>query len=759
MSDELILAHARDFYSKVSKRYVADRYYERLPLNTFWRQQNMPLMCDIIENADGPKELVHRSQQTFMFSVNVAAPIKERAVAWLLAEQRSRGVDIFSLPAEIQESAYSYPGNNVDCQGRRLTPDFIRTVNIGHQIGRYFKPGRWGFDILELGGGLGHLARTMKLLGHTCSHVILDLPETLVFSFCFLSLNFPRARMLLVEDDESARAIAAGGYDFAFVPSLFAEAATARPYDLFVNTASLGEMPNKTIRYWMDFIQNRLDVRYLYTLNRYLNTIDPSRHAWRWEENECSVHYDRRWEMLKWEVEPGFTRCPYVDTVIARYVEIAAARLRTVDDAGCVKHAAELLQLVQEEDWYNVKGDSAKMTRGDHILAHDLGLEGTLFKLWNVLRLQPSADAAATMLRYLETLLAREDRVFEEGHYYEDLFFRLFDPERDSPLQELAAQIRRRQLHARRRQLRLIDSCGSFNFIQAGDDVVAISKVLGQVKLFDERLGEQDLPPVLFVAGSVEEARRKVLGLESLGAGVIEVYHDFNIIWARGGFYGVRQSIGPVEVGREPGIELEREYEGNVVFGDSIEFVRGKIDAMGETREHLAGEKSQMEERLEYLTKHVFAIAPESNKEPRLLEGNHRGFNLIVYDGKVWAVAMAAGPVDFHDTGARERLVAEGRLLEAVTVDGARAAVDRLHDRQAIEAEMFNLSSRLSAQHAELARRHDAALSQLTQWRKETETRLVGDEAMIREYSSGVFYRWIRRLFGVSSSAQEGKNK
>src|SRR5436309_1243442 len=284
MNNEIVLRRARDFYLETSQRYVAERYYERMPLNLFWREQNIPLMRDIVESANDPEAVIHRVQQTFMFSVNVESPIKERAVDWLLDEQRSREVDIFALPAEIQESAFSYPGNNVHRRDRRLTPDFLRTVNITLQIERYFTPDCRGFDVLELGGGLGHLARTMKLLQCTRSYVILDLPETLVFSYCFLSLNFPNARTLLVKDEESARAITTNDYDFAFVPTLFAELINARVYDLFVNTASLGEMPNKTIRYWMNYIQKNLEVRYLYTLNRYLNTIDPYQHSWRWEE-------------------------------------------------------------------------------------------------------------------------------------------------------------------------------------------------------------------------------------------------------------------------------------------------------------------------------------------------------------------------------------------------------------------------------------------------------------------------------------------
>lgn len=579
MSEKTILERARDFYSRISKRYSDESYYERVPLNIFWREQNKPVMCDIIEGAANPEEVVHRAQQTFMFSVNVASAIKERAVDWLLDEQRSRGVDIFSLPPEMQESAFSYAGNNVERHGRRLTPDFIRTVNIGLQMERYFNPDRGGFNILELGGGLGHLARTMKILGQSRSHVILDLPETLVFSYCFLSLNFPRARMLLVEDEESAREVAAGGFDFAFVPALFADAVSERKYDLFVNTASLGEMPNTTIRYWMNFIQNSLSVHYLYTLNRYLNTIDPSRHSWRWEENECSLLYDRRWDILQWELEPRFTRCPYVDTIIARYVEIAAARLETIDEQACAERADELLRTVQEQDWYNVKGDSAIMMRGDHILAHDLGMDGTLFKLWNVLRLQPSADGVATLLRYLDTLLGREDRVFEERRFYEDLFFALYDPEGHSTLREFATQLKKgMRSQPKRPKPTLIESQGNYNFVQAGDGVVAVSVALGPVNLFEERLGERELSPLLIRGESLKAVREKALSLEKEttlpNVELIDEIGQYNIVKAGDRFLAVAKELGPINLFRE---RLgERDLDSLIFLGGTLEEVREK---------------------------------------------------------------------------------------------------------------------------------------------------------------------------------------
>jgi len=70
---------------------------------------------------------------------------------------------------------------------------------------------------------------------------------------------------------------------------MFADALVAQPFDVFLNTASLGEMRNQEIRHWMRFVQERLDVRYWYSLNRYLNVITPGLHDWRLDEN--SAHF------------------------------------------------------------------------------------------------------------------------------------------------------------------------------------------------------------------------------------------------------------------------------------------------------------------------------------------------------------------------------------------------------------------------------------------------------------------------------------
>jgi hypothetical protein len=435
------LADIRKFYERTIQKYEETEYYARYPLNFFWATDTMQAMRHIIQSAESEADVIHGAQRTFMFSVNVSDEEEQLAVDWLLSEQRSRNVDLFSFPSALQESAFSYPPNNVLREERLLTPDFLRTVNIAHGIASRIQPGSQKLTAIELGGGLGHLARTMRVMGLTKSHTIVDIPETLVFSYCFLKTNFPDATFLLVDDTMPADAQLTG-YDFCFVPALFADRSLDSEYDIFINTASMGEMRNEAIRYWMNFIQTQLHVRYLYTLNRYLNTMLLTGHNWRLEENECSVHYDSRWEILQWEVEPSFTRCPYVDTQISRYVEILAKRLHTVDTEVCRKRASELLRALKREDWCRMPPSfPSVMTMRDNVLVHDMSMSGTLFKLWDTLRLHPTAEAVALMLQYLSTLLRHSDKLLEEVPYYENMLLALVQRAPAAELQPLVQQV------------------------------------------------------------------------------------------------------------------------------------------------------------------------------------------------------------------------------------------------------------------------------------------------------------------------------
>lgn len=58
----------------------------------------------------------------------------------------------------------------------------------------------------------------------------------------------------------------------------------------------------------------------------------------------------------------------------------------------------------------------------------------------------------------------------------------------------------------------LLQSEGEYNLLKAGGRYFAVAKTLGPLSLFQERLGERELPPVLFITRSFQEAKRAAQG-------------------------------------------------------------------------------------------------------------------------------------------------------------------------------------------------------------------------------------------------------
>jgi hypothetical protein len=62
-------------------------------------------------------------------------------------------------------------------------------------------------------------------------------------------------------------------------------------------------------------------------------------------------------------------------------------------------------------------------------------------------------------------------------------------------------------------QVELVEEVRGYNLVKAGERYVAVAKELGPMNLFQERLGERDLPPFLLTASDPEALRQKIAEL------------------------------------------------------------------------------------------------------------------------------------------------------------------------------------------------------------------------------------------------------
>jgi Methyltransferase domain len=79
----------------------------------------------------------------------------------------------------------------------------------------------------------------------------------------------------------------------------------------------------------------------------------------------------------------------------------------------------------------------------------------------------------------------------------------------------------------------LVAEVGLFNIMGSADRFVAISRTLGPVDVFTERLGDRDLEPIVLVGSSLDEVCRKVAAVTPLGAAEPNQDHRLSELTAR----------------------------------------------------------------------------------------------------------------------------------------------------------------------------------------------------------------------------------
>ncbi len=420
-----ILQEAKDSYHKIKSIYNSTGYSESYKLGQMWEadSRNMRDMISIINSDASAVDSVRLVQDTNMFSINPLGPVKEKMVDWYIACLRRYGHNIFDLDLSIQESPVTNPAACVTKEGRLLSPDFLQRVIFSLEIQKYCVIPKSNFHIVELGGGGGNLARTLKLFIPNSVYVGIDIPEMLYFTYLFLKLNFPHAKACFVSDPSQLKD-GLQGFDFVFISTIFAEDILEQKFDLFCNTFSLGEMLNPVIRYWMHFVQNRLKVKYFFSLNRFLCPVSLRLPVGRLrlDENECAVLFDANWRILHWELEPAFNRCP-IEIGVGRHLEIIAERLPegSTNESDNQLRSQQIVEDVMFEDWIRFPNRQFDGVMLNKALPTDFTMSGTLFKLWESIRLYPNKTNVAMMIIYLHTL-TKTDCPLQEWFYYKKSF-------------------------------------------------------------------------------------------------------------------------------------------------------------------------------------------------------------------------------------------------------------------------------------------------------------------------------------------------
>jgi predicted O-methyltransferase YrrM len=258
--------------------------------------------------------------------------------------------------------------------------------------------------------------------------------------------------------------------------------------------------------------------------------------------------------------------------------------------------------------------------------------------------------------------------------------------------------------------------------ISNGGSYFALAKELGPPEIVAQFLAEEELPPLVFAGKTLQEIREKV---EQHSPGVVPArlaedaphgypapqlvgsHRDFNLVCFQENVYGLRQSLGAVDVTAGKAAMTARYDAEDIIIGESRDGVNARIDAIEAGREvralrqevraltELRGEVQHVREAIRALSEQVDEIqyGPGDRGTPRVVEF-YRGFKLVRYGARIYGIREALGDVDvlLGDTLLEAQYGGEDVIL-GDSPDGVKARVDALEAERAVK----ELASRLQS--------------------------------------------------------------
>jgi len=424
LDDDYILEEARSCFLKILE---SNDYKDQEcggATGAIW-QENIKSHLDIIvRTAPSLRQMFDYLNRHAFYDINFGSRrLLEKATAWR-HKKFFKSVPNAS-PSLISESTLISEDRLFHIDQHFVSSDLIWRLSILQRLTKKIDFPKETFSILEIGGGYGSLARAINTIHTNCKYTMIDLPHSLVFQYCYLKNSFPNKKHVFIANPDE---VVPKDADFVYIPHKWSHLLDNKEIFLTINTNSFGEMPSSESLRYIDFIQNTIKTEYLFSLNRFLNRInnsDTSRHS-------CvgyAFEFDKKWDIVDWEIDPDYERCPILASLLSRNLHMILRRR----EHNCEFDHSKVAELLYE-DWntrlfwksYELMSGGrlglefpAPMTRADRELTPDLTTTGTLFCLWDAYRLSRDSlkkHLATAIVEYLSYLSCSE-RQFEEVLY------------------------------------------------------------------------------------------------------------------------------------------------------------------------------------------------------------------------------------------------------------------------------------------------------------------------------------------------------
>ena len=214
-----------------------------------------------------------------------------------------------------------YPGESTHCAANSVTAynEFLLSdiyfwhLAHYHTVMQTIGELEYNDDVVEIGSGLGELARIWMLLQPQTRYTLVDFPESLLIAEAFLRKNFPHTEIAYHPELRPLNG-------FYLVP-IQSATKVGMDHAIVLNIASLQEQRTAAVKYWMRWIES--GARYFYSFNSFMN----SEYADLTEPKDSTATevvpiLDNKWIVRHFELSPEMIRinttCEWLAVVLER---------------------------------------------------------------------------------------------------------------------------------------------------------------------------------------------------------------------------------------------------------------------------------------------------------------------------------------------------------------------------------------------------------------------------------------------------------
>ena len=302
MNEKEMLSRAKDCLEKVWQA----PYPETYEVGAWWRGIQEKNYQTIQEFDDASKAILYAQNGANSGFDHREKNIQRniRLVLFRLRQlERNFPGFFFQQHQHLCESPVSDPATIVELGGVGYSNIFLCHANYYLRTMLTYGGKLHHGQVLEIGGGYGALARVFKIMGTPAQYFIIDLPESLFYAQVFLQMNFPDADIRYLQQDSDPNL---QGAEIILVPVQSCHLLDGLKFDFVINTGSLQEMPDASVLFWMDFIQNRIHPEMFYSLNYFLNDKTAFNETSRDESNIMCPVLDQFWRCDFFQLSPEY---------------------------------------------------------------------------------------------------------------------------------------------------------------------------------------------------------------------------------------------------------------------------------------------------------------------------------------------------------------------------------------------------------------------------------------------------------------------